>query len=97
MKNKYPGGMSYTAWKRTPFRVKHRLVGLAINNALRYWRTCANARCRRARACRDFTCYWRRLQELSDEEAALVRERAEPLAQLLSIGCTLGSEARPLY
>jgi hypothetical protein len=48
MKNKYPSGMSYTEWKRTPFRVRHWLVGRAINNALRYWQTCANARCGRA-------------------------------------------------
>jgi hypothetical protein len=77
--------------------VRHWQVGRAINNALRYWQSCANARCRRARACQDFTCYWRRLQALSFEDAPQVRKRAEPLAKLLSIGCTLGAESRPLY
>jgi hypothetical protein len=97
MKNRYPGGMSYTEWKRTPFRVRHRLVGFAINNMLRYWQSCMNANCRRARACQNFACYWRRLQELSFEDAAQVRKRVEPLAKLLSIGCTKGAEGRPLY
>jgi hypothetical protein len=64
---------------------------------LRYWQSCMNANCRRARACQNFACYWRRLQELSFEDAAQVRKRVEPLAKLLSIGCTKGAEGRPLY
>jgi hypothetical protein len=56
MKGKYPRGMTYTQWRRTPFRIKHGLIGLAINDALRHWRACRDSRCRRARACRDYTC-----------------------------------------
>jgi hypothetical protein len=82
MKTRYPGGMSYTEWKRTPFRVRHRLVGFAINNMLRYWRSCGNANCRRARACQNFACYWRRLQELSFEDAAQHKGRGRPSALL---------------
>jgi hypothetical protein len=37
------------------------------------------------------------LQEFSFKDAAQVRKRVEPLAKLLSIGCTKGAEGRPLY
>jgi hypothetical protein len=37
------------------------------------------------------------LQELSFEDAAQVPKHVEPLAKLLSIGCTKGAEGRPLY
>jgi hypothetical protein len=97
MESKYPQRMTYTQWRRTPFRLKHRLIGLMINDAFGYWRTCADARCRRARHCQDYECYWRRLQELSDEERSRVRRAAEPLAKLLWIGSSKGSEGRWLY
>ncbi|MGA8654387.1 MAG: hypothetical protein WB677_27875 [Xanthobacteraceae bacterium] len=97
MKTKYPRGMSYTQWRRTPFRMRHRLLGFAINNQLRYWRSCADARCRRARGCQDHACYWRRLEEMTYEQQKRVREAAAPLAKLLWIGCAKGSEGRPLY
>jgi hypothetical protein len=32
MRTQYPGGL--TQWRRTPFRIRHRLLALAINNAL---------------------------------------------------------------
>jgi hypothetical protein len=97
MKGKYPGGMSFTQWRRTPFRVRHRLLGLALNNHFRYWRTCSDARCRRARACQDFECYWRRLNELPYDEQKRVRAAAKPLADKLWIGCKKGSEGRSVY
>jgi hypothetical protein len=50
MQGKYPEGMTYTQWRRTPFGLKHRLVGLAINDRLGYWRACQNHRCRRGAA-----------------------------------------------
>ena len=97
MKNKHPQGMTYTQWRRTPFRVRHRLVGLTINNRLRYWRSCADARCRRARGCQGYECYWRRLYEMTFDEQMRVRAAPEPLAKILWIGCSKGSEGRPRY
>ena len=94
MQTKYPQGMTYTQWRRTPFRQRHRLIGLMINNHFRYWRACADAHCRRARACQDFQCYWRRLQQMPLEDGLRVRAAAKPLAKLLWIGCSKGSEAR---
>ena len=97
MKSKYPQGMTYTQWRRTPWRTKHRLVGVAINNRFGYWRSCADARCRRARGCQDYACYWRRLTGLPFAEQMRVREAAAPMAKLLSIGSTRGAEGKPLF
>jgi hypothetical protein len=68
-----------------------------IVDHLRYWRCCADARCRRARACQDYQCYWRRLRKLPVDEMLRVRESVKPFAQLLWIGSDKGSEGRPLY
>ena len=97
MKAKYPQGMSYTKWRRAPWRIKHRLVGVAINNRFGYWRTCADARSRRARSCQDYACYWRRPQQLPFAEQMCVREAAAPMAKLLSIGSTRGAEGQKLF
>jgi hypothetical protein len=99
MTKKYPGGMTLTQWKRTPFRLKHQLVGLAINNEfLFWWRDCKNARCRRARGCQDYTCHWRRMSEMPsfDEQLAL-RGKLKPWEKLLWIGLTRGSDGMSLY
>jgi hypothetical protein len=97
MKGKYPARMSLSQWRRTPFRIKHRLVGLALNDRFGYWRSCADARCRRARGCQDYTCYWRRLDALSLEEKRRRRDAAAPLAKLLWIGSSKGSQGRLPY
>jgi len=98
MRKRYPGGMTLTQWRRTPFRVKHRLVGIAINNHFGYWRDCRDARCRRARSCRDHECYWRRLAALpSFDDQMRVRKKAGPWKELLWIGSALGSEGRMQY
>jgi hypothetical protein len=97
MNGKYPRGMTCTQWRRTPFRIKHGLIGLAINDALRHWRACRDRSCRRARACQGYTCYWRRLEPLPFAEQMRARKAAEPLAKLLWIGSGKGSEGRPLY
>jgi len=73
------------------------MIGLTISNLLRYWRSCAGNRCRRARQCRDFQCYWRRLAQLPFDEQMRVRSAAEPVKKLLRIGASQGSEGRPLY
>jgi hypothetical protein len=97
MPTKYPGRMRLTQWRRTPFRTRHRLLALAINDALGHWRSCADRRCRRARACQDHECYWRRLEQMTYDEQMRVREATAPLAKLLWIGCTKGSEGRPRF
>jgi hypothetical protein len=98
MTKKYPGRMTLTQWRRTPFRKKHRLVGIALNNHLRYWRDCADARCRRARSCQDFECYWRRMAKLPTDDAKVkMRSLAAPWTKLLWIGSAKGSEGRMLY
>jgi hypothetical protein len=33
MPTKYPNGMRLTQWRRTPFRMGHRLLAFAINDA----------------------------------------------------------------
>jgi len=97
MPTKYPNGMRLTQWRRTPFRIRHRLLAFAINNALGHWRSCADRRCRRARGCQDHECYWRRLEQMTYEEQMRMREAATPLAKLLWIGCIKGSEGRPRF
>ncbi|MGC1777483.1 MAG: hypothetical protein WBB34_06010 [Xanthobacteraceae bacterium] len=98
MTKKFPGRMTFTQWKRTPWRQKHRLLGLTLNTRVfRYWRDCADARCRRARACQDHECYWRRLQKLPDDERSRVRTKAEPWTKLLWHGSPKGSEGRMRY
>ena len=97
MKKKYPGRMTFTQWRRTPFRKKHRLVGLALNDRFGYWRDCADARCRRARTCQDYKCYWRRLQKMPEAEYMRTRDLAKPWVKLLWIGSSKGSEGRMQY
>jgi hypothetical protein len=97
MPTKYPGGMRLTQWRRTPFRTRHRLLALAINNALGHWRSCVDRRCRRARFCQDHECYWRRLEQMTYDEQMRLREATAPLVKLLWIGCIKGSEGRPRF
>ena len=99
MPKKFPGRMTYTQWKRTPFRQKHRLLGLTLNTRVfRYWRDCDDARCRRARTCQDHECYWRRLQKLPNtDEVSRVRKKAESWTWLLWQGSSKGSEGRMRY
>ena len=98
MPKKYPGRMTLTQWRRTPFRLKHRLVGLAINNHLGFWRDCKDARCRRGPLCQDYRCFWRRFAALpSLDDQLRVREKLEPWWKLLWIGSTRGSEGMSLY
>jgi hypothetical protein len=98
MRKKYPGRMTFTQWRRTPFRVKHWLIGIAINDHFGYWRDCKDARCRRARSCQDYRCYWRRLHALPTlDEQSRVRSQTKPWQELLSIGSIKGFEGMPLY
>jgi hypothetical protein len=97
MKGKYPGGMSLKRWSRLPYRLKHKLVGIALNDRFGHWRDCGDRRCRRARTCQDYECYWRRKRRLPEEEQSRMRKAAEPLAELLWIGVKKDSEGLWLY
>lgn len=97
MKGKFPGGMRLAQWSRLPFRLKHKLVGIALNDRFGYWRDCPNGRCRRARSCQDYHCYWRRKHALPDAEQDRVCKAAEPLVELLWVGITKGSEGLSFY
>jgi hypothetical protein len=98
MKTKYPQGMTYTQWRDTPYRIKHRLIGLAINDQFGFWKTCADRRCRRARLCQDYQCYWRRWHALKTSDDVLaMRSRAQPLAKLLNIGPSKNTRNLWLY
>jgi hypothetical protein len=99
MGKKFPGRMTYTQWKRTPFRKKHRLFGSWLNTKVFcYWRDCDDARCRRARSCQDHECYWRRLQKLpTTDEMSRVRKKAASWTWLLWEGSSKGSEGRQPY
>jgi len=98
MAKRYPGRTSFTQWRRTPYRKKHRLVGIVINNYLRHWRDCEDARCRRARSCQDHECNWQRLETLATfDERMRVREQTGRWKRLLSIGSSKGSEGSKQY
>lgn len=92
MNKKYPGRKTFTQWRRTRYRTKHAIVGVALNDLFGHWRSCPDHRSRRARRCRDYRCYWRRLSELPHEEQTRLRTRAAPLAKLLNIGSGQGAE-----
>jgi hypothetical protein len=89
--------MTFTEWRRTPYAIKHRLVGIAINGQFGYWRRCADRRCRRARQCQDYMCYWRRLDKLPVDDRSRVRKAAEPLTKLLWPGSSKGMQRLPLF
>jgi hypothetical protein len=73
MQSKSPQRMTYTQWRRTPFRTRHRLIGLLLNDHFRDWRSCADACCRRTRRCQDYQYYWRNLSGQSLDEQRVVR------------------------
>lgn len=97
MKTKYPQGMTLKQWSRLPFRLKHKLVGILINDRFGYWRDCGDNRCRRARSCQDYECYWRRKGALSEAEQDRARKAVEPLVKMLWIGVKKGTEGLWLY
>ena len=89
MKGKYPGGMTYTQWRRLPYKERHAWVTRAECDLLGYWATCKkHKRCRRDRTCRGyvFDCYYKRRETMSPAEIARDDTKCAPLHAMLKIG-----------
>ena len=99
MRKKFPGRMTYTQWLRTPFRKKHRLLGLWLNTKVfRYWRDCDDVRCRRARCLPGSRMLLAAAAKLPNtDEVSRVRKKAKSWTWLLWEGSTKGSEGRMRY
>ena len=95
---KYPYRMTFTQWRRLPYRRKHWLIAQAQCDLLGYWRDCAKARCRRVRQCQfPQPCYWGRKQATPPAEWVKADARCKPLRELMRIGSTKGSEGLWLF
>ena len=95
---KYPRRMTFTQWRRVPYRRKHRIIAQAQCDLLGYWQDCAKARCRRARSCLfPHPCYWDHKRQMSDAERAQADAACKPLRALMSIGSSKGSEGQWLF
>jgi hypothetical protein len=97
VKTRYPLRMTYTQWRRTPYRQKYWMVGLALCDLLGHWRSCSDNRCRRARRCQNYRCYWKRRNQMSEAERRKADGLAKSLKEMLRIGSTRGSEGLWLY
>jgi hypothetical protein len=95
---KYPRRMTFTQWRRVPYRKKHALIAQALSDLLGYWRTCKNNRCRRTQGCLLLhPCYWERKDKMSDAERAQADAACRPLRELMNIGSFQGSEGLWLF
>jgi hypothetical protein len=95
---KYPRRMTFSQWRRVPYRRKHWLIAQEQCDLLGYWRDCAKARCRRVRWCvSPHPCYWDRKAKMSEAELALADAACKPLRELMSIGSSKGSEGLWLF
>ena len=94
----YPRRMTFTQWRRFPYRRKHWLIAQAQCDLLGYWHDCQKLRCRRApKVPFPHPCYWNRKQKMSDAERARADALCEPLRELMSIGSSKGSEGLWLF
>jgi hypothetical protein len=95
---KYPRRMTFSQWRRVPYRQKHWLIAQAQCNLLGYWRDCAKARCRRVRRCLvPDSCYWDRKQAMSKADWVTADAACKPLRELMRIGSRRGSEGLWLF
>ena len=95
---KYPRRMTFSQWRRVPYREKHGLIAQAQCDLLGYWRDCAKVRCRRDRRCLfPDPCYWDRKQAMSTADWAAADALCKPLRALMRIGSTRGSEGLWLF
>ena len=80
---KYPRRMTFSQWRRVPYREKHGLIAQAQCDLLGYWRDCAKVRCRRDRRCLfPDPCYWDRKQAMSKADWAAADALCKPLARI---------------
>jgi hypothetical protein len=90
---KYPLRMTFSQWRRVPYRRKHWLIAQAQCDLLGYWHDCANARCRRAGQCLSpQPCYWDRKAKMPEAEWAQADAVCRPLRVLMKIGSKKGAE-----
>jgi hypothetical protein len=90
---KYPRRMTFTQWRRVPYRRKHWLIAQAQCDLLGYWQDCRNRRCRRRRRCLSpQPCYWDRKKKMSEAERSRADALCAPLRALMWIGSKKGSE-----
>jgi hypothetical protein len=95
---KFPRRMTFTQWRRTPYRRKHWLIAQAQCDLLGYWRECADPRCRRAQQCKSpHPCYWDHKEKLSDAQRARADTLCKPLRALMQFGSTRGAEGLWLF
>jgi hypothetical protein len=95
---KYPRRMTFSQWRRVPYREKHWLIAQAQCDLLGYWRECAKLRCRRERRCLfPDPCYWDRKQAMPKADWAAADAVCKPLRELMRIGSTKGSEGLWLF
>ncbi len=90
--------MTYTQWRRLPYRNKHAFMAQALCTLLGHWRHCDKARCQRVRRCLfPHPCYWNRKQQMSEAEQVQARKLCEPLLALMAIGSSQGSDGLWLF
>jgi hypothetical protein len=90
--------MTFTQWRRVPYRRKHWLIAQAQCDLLSHWHDCAKPRCRRARSCLfPQPCYWDHKRQMSAAELAQADAACKPLRELMSIGSSKGSEGLWLF
>jgi hypothetical protein len=95
---RFPRRMTFTQWRRVPYRQKHWLIAQAQCDLLGYWRGCADRRCRRKRHCRSpHPCYWDHKAEMSDAQRAHADAVCKPLRDLMDIGSSRGAEGLWLF
>ena len=94
----FPRRMTRKQWSMLPYAHRHAYLAEMQCNLLEFWRDCANARCRRARRCREpHPCYWDRKRAMAPAEWAKASAACQTLRALLSIGSSKGAEGLWLF
>jgi hypothetical protein len=94
----FPRRMTFTQWRRLPYRHRHWYLAQMQCTLLGYWRDCAKPRCHRARKCLyPDPCYWNRKQAMPAADWAKAEAACRPLRDLLGVGSTKGAEGLWLF
>jgi hypothetical protein len=95
---RFPRRMTFTQWRRLPYRHRHWYLAQAQCTLLGYWRDCGKPRCHRARKCLyPDPCYWDRKHAMPPADWAKADAACRPLRALLGIGSTKGAEGLWLF